>query len=180
MRLELSVRFTKVTPAAFKYVSREENLLWCWKKQSWIQFKDKPYRLLYYKRCVSSSVFRKLTYSCWCCLTRSSRFLQTALGLIKIPLSCNLPNLNGKCSLKQTYICCLHAVQFFACFVLFFCASWATVIGRERHITPVNPVRNCFEFRSPTCVSVPVLLVYQGPFEMPAGQDRPVPFITNP
>lgn len=158
-------------------------MLWCWKKQSWIQFKDKPYRLLYYKRRVSCSVFRKLTYSCWCCLTRSSRFLQRALGLIKIPLSCNLPNVNEKCTLKQTYTVYVGLILSSFCFVLFcfvFCTSWATTIGQERHITPVNPVRNCFEFRSPTCVSVPVLLVYQGPFEMPAGQDRPVPFITNP
>lgn len=33
---------------------------------------------------------------------------------------------------------------------------------------------------APTCVLVPVILIHLGPFEMPAVQDRPVPFITNP
>lgn len=78
------------------------------------------------------------------------------------------------------YVVLMLSSFLFVLFCFFVCASWATVTGQERHITPVNPVRNCFEFRSPTCVSVPVLLVYQGPFEMPAGQDGPVSFITNP
>lgn len=55
----------------------------CWKRQSWPQFKDKPYTLLYYKRCVSCSVFGKLTVARWCCLTCSSRFFR---HLIKVPV----------------------------------------------------------------------------------------------
>lgn len=34
--------------------------------------------------------------------------------------------------------------------------------------------------KAPTCVLVPVILIYLGPFEMPAVQNRPVPFITHP
>lgn len=95
---------------------------------------------------MSCSVFRKLTNSCWCCLTCSSRFLQTALGLIKILSFCNRPNLDTRCSLKLTYVG-LVLSSFLFCFVLF-CAGWATVKGQERHPVPVNTVRTCFELRS--------------------------------
>lgn len=120
----------------------------CWKKR-WIQFKDKPYKLLYYKRCVSCSVFIKLTDSCWCCLTCSSRFLQTALGLIKIPVFCNRPNFDVRCSLKLT-LCWVSAVQFiyYSLAFFFFWARWVTVVGQERHPVPVHTVRTCCEFRS--------------------------------
>lgn len=79
---------TEVIPLAFKHVI----------KRRWIQFKDKPHRLFYYKRCVSCSVVRKLTVACWCCLTCSSRFLQTASALIKMFFPCNNPNPNVRCS----------------------------------------------------------------------------------
>lgn len=87
---------TEVIPLAFKHVI----------KRCWIQFKDKPYRLFYYKRCVSCSVVRKLTVACWCCLTCSSRFLQTASALIKVPFPCNNPNLNVRCSPQRWHMCC--------------------------------------------------------------------------
>lgn len=44
---------------------------------------------------------------------------------------------------------CCPSIYLFAClFIYLFSASWATVIGQERHPVPINPVRVWSEFKS--------------------------------
>lgn len=60
----------------------------------------------------------------------------------------------------------------------FYCASSATVLSSKFYQSIQS--ENDLILNAPTCVLVPVIPIYLGPFEMPAVQDRPVPFITHP
>lgn len=119
---------------------------------------------------MSCGVFGKLTVSCWCCLTCSSRFLQTVSPLIKIPGSCDILN-PGLSLMCHPDLCWDNAVQVLLCHFIYSNKLWASLCKYSPHMCRLDP---------PTCVLVPVLLVYLGPFEMPAGQDRTVSFISHP